>query len=164
MERNEKLETKKTTVTPIIVISIIIVLVVAVLLFIHKPASQKESVTPTNQVAAITVPSDNIYLTKSDSKNGSYLTDFAGMTLYTFDKDSKGVSNCTGACVSVWKPYTSGATSQGTFPKDITIVKRVDGIVQFSYKNAPLYYNSSDSRSGDVNGNGVTGVWHIVKL
>src|SRR5579859_5164882 len=58
---------------------------------------------------------DNIYLAKTDSVKGSYMTDFAGMTLYTFDKDGNGVSNCDATCVKTWKPYSSGATAQKQF-------------------------------------------------
>ncbi len=31
---------------------------------------------------------------------GQILTDAKGMSLYTFDKDANGVSNCTGGCAA----------------------------------------------------------------
>jgi len=33
---------------------------------------------------------------------GSFLADQNGMTLYLYQKDTPGVSNCTGACQANW--------------------------------------------------------------
>ena len=35
---------------------------------------------------------------------GPILTDSKGNTVYVFAKDSKGMSNCNGACATVWPP------------------------------------------------------------
>ncbi len=107
--------------------------------------------------------SSNIYLVKSSASKGSYVTDFQGKTLYTFDKDSSGVSNCNGGCAQAWPPYSSGATAQSTFPAHISVIKRSDGSQQFAWDNKPLYYFASDTNAGDINGDGVGGTWHIVK-
>ncbi len=107
---------------------------------------------------------DNIYLVKSDAVKGSYLTDFAGMTLYTFDKDKSGVSTCDATCARTWKPYSSGATAQKQFPDHITVIKRADGSDQFTWDGKPLYYFASDQNAGDLKGDGVYGVWHVVKI
>ena len=107
---------------------------------------------------------DNIYLVGSDAAKGSYITDFQKATLYTFDKDQPGISNCADACAKAWPPYTSGATAQKTFPRDISVITRADGSAQFAYKGQPLYYYSGDKNPGDVNGDGVEGTWHIVKM
>ena len=48
--------------------------------------------TPETQSGSAMAPSNNIYTTKSDAKKGQYLADFQGMTLYTYDKDTAGVS------------------------------------------------------------------------
>ncbi len=124
-------------------------------------ASQQNMQTASQQ--AVTAPSDNIYLTKTDTAKGSYLTDFQGMTLYTFDKDTPGVSNCTAACARLWPFYTSGATAQSIFPPNITVMTRADGSKQFLWKNMPLYYYAKDQKVGDMQGDGVDGTWHIVK-
>lgn len=109
------------------------------------------------------VPSDNIYLTKTDAVKGQYITDFAGMALYIFDKDKPGVSNCYNTCATNWPPYTSGATAQKQFPANITTVKRTDGSMQFAWKGMPLYYFAADKKAGDLLGDGVGGIWHLVK-
>lgn len=110
-----------------------------------------------------TASHSNIYLTNTDRVKGSYMTDFAGMTLYTYDKDTAGVSNCSGGCLKAWPAYTSGATAQGTFPENISVITRTDGSKQFAWKGMPLYYYVSDTKAGDISGDGVGGVWHIVK-
>lgn len=127
-----------------------------------QPQSSASSTAPVTQTAAA-VPSDNIYLTKTDATKGSYMTDFAGMTLYTFDKDQTGVSTCTGACATLWPAYTSGATAQKIFPANISVIKRPDGSPQFAWNGKPLYYYSPDKKAGDLLGDGIGGVWHIVK-
>jgi predicted lipoprotein with Yx(FWY)xxD motif len=123
------------------------------------PAVQTTTVTPSTAMA----PSDNIYKTMTDAAKGAYLTDFQGMTLYSFDKDTAGVSNCSGSCVTLWPPYTSGATAQDTMPANITVIIRTDGTKQFAWNSMPLYYYSKDAKAGDLTGDGVGGVWHLVK-
>lgn len=125
------------------------------------PVSQtsNESVPPTSAA----VPSNNIYTTRTDPAKGDYLADFQGMTLYTYDKDTSGVSNCSGACLAAWPAYSSGATAQGQFPANITVITRSDGSMQFAWKGMPLYYFAKDKAPGDVTGDGVGGVWHLVK-
>lgn len=120
--------------------------------------SGSQSITPTTAAA----PASNIYMTKTDSKKGAYLTDFAGMTLYTYDKDGQGVSNCYNACATAWPPYASGATAEKNLPANITVITRTDGSKQFAYKGKPLYYYTTDTKPGDITGDGVGGVWHIV--
>ena len=118
---------------------------------------------PTSTQSSSSATPDNIYMTKTSSAKGSYLTDFKGMSLYTFDKDTKGVSNCYGACATAWPPYTSGATVQGNLPANITVVTRTDGSKQFAWMGKPLYYYANDQNPGDVTGDGVGGTWHLVK-
>jgi len=127
------------------------------------PVAVAPTESPTSNPTVAAAPSDNIYLTKTDSTKGQYLTDFAGMTLYTYDKDATGVSNCSGACAQKWKPYTSGATAESTLPTNITVIKRADGSSQFAWKGMPLYYYSADQNVGDLMGDGFGGVWHLVK-
>lgn len=85
-----------------------------------------------------------------------------GMTLYTFDKDTKGVSNCTGSCAEIWPPYTT-ATTSSTLPANVTLITRTDGSMQFAYKGMPLYYYTGDQKAGDATGDGFNGIWHVVK-
>src|SRR5262249_49917000 len=47
-----------------------------------------------------------------DTKAGKVYTDDKGMTLYTFDKDGKGVSNCYDTCAKNWPPFAAAADAK----------------------------------------------------
>ena len=87
------------------------------------------------------------------------LTDADGMTLYIFDKDEPGVTNCYDKCAVNWPPLMAeeGATAEGEF----TLVDRTDGGQMWAYKGWPLYYWKDDMEPGDITGDGVGGVWHL---
>jgi predicted lipoprotein with Yx(FWY)xxD motif len=124
-------------------------------------SSPAASVSPKTSASAATLYSDNIYLIKNNTTKGNYITDFQGMTLYTYDKDSPWVSNYDDTA-NLWKLYSSGATAQSSFPINISVITRPDGSKFFAWKGMPLYYYSKDQQSGDLLGDGVNGKWHIV--
>jgi predicted lipoprotein with Yx(FWY)xxD motif len=95
----------------------------------------------------------------SDTAKGKALVDGKGMTLYTFDRDAAGKSNCNGACVGNWPPLAAAADAK--VAGDWSIVTRDDGGKQWAYKTKPLYTFSKDAKPGDVAGDGVNNVWHI---
>jgi predicted lipoprotein with Yx(FWY)xxD motif len=93
-----------------------------------------------------------------------------GMTLYTFDNDTLGTSNCTSAqCAGNWPALilpggvqlTVGAGLQAA---DFAFITRADGGQQVTFKNIPLYNFAGDSAVGDTNGEGVGGVWHTATM
>ena len=88
------------------------------------------------------------------------LADAKGMTLYTFDKDTKGVSACSGKCAMNWPPLAAEADAKPT--GDWTIVTRDDGTKQWAYKGMPLYTFAKDTKAGDTTGDGVGKVWHVI--
>jgi len=91
---------------------------------------------------------------------GEILTDANGMTLYIFDKDEPGVSNCYDTCAEKWPPLlaSEGAMAEG----DFTLVERNDGTMQWAFDGMPLYGWVNDVSPGDTTGDGVGGVWHVV--
>ena len=96
---------------------------------------------------------------KSASIGGAnVLTDTKGMTLYTFDKDTAGVSNCYDKCAAAWPPAmaAAGAKADG----DFSLVKRTDGSIMWAYKGMPLYLWVKDTKPGDTTGDMVGNVWH----
>jgi predicted lipoprotein with Yx(FWY)xxD motif len=97
--------------------------------------------------------------TSGDTAKGKALVNGGGMTLYTFDNDSKGKSNCNGACANVWLPLI--ATVDASESGDFSLITRGDGRKQWAYKNKPLYSWSKDTKPGDATGDGVNNVWHI---
>lgn len=91
---------------------------------------------------------------------GKVLVDAKGMTLYTFDKDTKGKSNCYGECAEYWPPATASASDKPT--GDLTIIKRDDGTLQWADDGKPLYTFKNDTKPGDVKGDKKNNVWHVV--
>lgn len=87
------------------------------------------------------------------------LTDANGMTLYIFDKDTAGVTNCYDTCAEKWPPLFAddAAMAEG----DFSVVERTDGTKMWAYKSMPLYYWVEDMAPGDITGDGVGGVWHL---
>jgi predicted lipoprotein with Yx(FWY)xxD motif len=94
---------------------------------------------------------------------GGALTNTAGMTLYTFDKDAagSGKSTCNGPCAANWPPLMAGADAKPA--GDYSIITRDDGAKQWAYKGLPLYLWAKDTKPGDKTGDGFNNVWHVAK-
>jgi predicted lipoprotein with Yx(FWY)xxD motif len=97
--------------------------------------------------------------TTADTAKGKALVDNNGMTLYVFDRDTTGASNCNGVCATNWPPFKAAADVKG--PAPWTVVTRSDGGKQWAYKGKPVYTFSKDAKPGDVKGDGVNAVWHV---
>jgi len=99
--------------------------------------------------------------TVADTSKGKALVDAKGMTLYTFDRDAAGKSNCNGQCAQNWPPLmaAAGATASGEW----SVITRDDGSRQWAYKGKPLYLWVRDTKPGEVTGDGVNNVWHVAK-
>jgi predicted lipoprotein with Yx(FWY)xxD motif len=93
--------------------------------------------------------------------NGNIYTDAKGMTLYTFDKDEAGKSNCYDDCVATWPILKADADAKAA--GEWTVVDRTDGTKMWAYDGKPLYTFAKDKKSGDMTGDGVGGVWHVAK-
>ncbi|WP_025915964.1 hypothetical protein [Herminiimonas sp. CN] len=91
------------------------------------------------------------------------LTNAAGMTLYTFDKDAanSGKSACNGPCAANWPPLLAQPADQAS--GDYSIIMRDDGQQQWAFKGKPLHQWSRDQKPGDKSGDGFNSVWHIVR-
>jgi predicted lipoprotein with Yx(FWY)xxD motif len=100
----------------------------------------------------------------SNAALGKFLVDEDGMTLYLFTKDTPGVSNCSGNCLTAWPPLLtvgSPRADDGVVGKLDTITL-ADGTLQVTYNDMPLYYYISDVNPGDTVGQNVGGVWFVV--
>ncbi len=88
---------------------------------------------------------------------GTYLVGSSGHSLYLWLGDTKGRSNCSGACAKAWPPLTTTAkasASGGAMAADLGTITRANGIKQVTYKGHPLYYFAGDSGAGQTNGQG----------
>jgi predicted lipoprotein with Yx(FWY)xxD motif len=92
-------------------------------------------------------------------KAGGVLVDPAGMTVYTFDKDTAGKSTCTGPCTDNWPVVKAG---DAPLAPPYSAITREDGTKQLAYKGKPLYTFAKDKKAGDKTGDKVKDVWHVV--
>ncbi len=121
-----------------------------------KKAYKKENYTNTASKASA-FPA----LTNNQDKSLPLLTDAKGMALYIFDKDKYGVSNCYKDCATSWPPYL--AKDKAVARENFSLIIRKDGAQQWAYKGRPLYYWAGDKKAGEIKGDGVGGVWHILR-
>ena len=84
-----------------------------------------------------------------------------GMTLYIFDKDKGDQSSCYDDCAKKWPAYVG--TADEKMPDDWKLAARTDGTMQWTYDGKPVYFFAGDKAKGDAAGDGLGGVWHVIK-
>ena len=94
-------------------------------------------------------------------KANGVLADGAGMTVYTFDKDTagSGKSVCNEGCAKMWPPVP---VTEERIAAPYSSVTRDDGTKQLAYKGKPLYLFANDTKPGERKGDKVKDVWHVV--
>ena len=110
--------------------------------------------------AALTLPGLAMAAEPAMMKDGM-MVDHKGMTLYTFDKDTGGKSMCNGDCAKNWPPLMApaDAKAEGKW----TVIKRDDGMMQYAYDGKPLYTFVKDAKPGDMTGDKMKDVWHVMR-
>ena len=95
---------------------------------------------------------------------GAFLADAKGMTIYLFTKDTTANGSvCEGDCATNWPPVSAeGLSLPEGVPGELGSIDRADGVKQATYNGIPLYLFAGDSAAGDINGEGVGGVWFVV--
>src|SRR4051812_27836194 len=92
------------------------------------------------------------------TKLGPTLVDSNGRSLYLFEKDKTTASTCDGACASVWPPLTTNGKPKaqgGISAAKLATTKRNDGKTEVTYDGHPLYYYVSDTKPGQLSGEGL---------
>ncbi|HEY3117405.1 MAG TPA: hypothetical protein VGK54_11745 [Chloroflexota bacterium] len=122
---------------------------------------------PAGQGAIVTIgpaASGSTIQIRDDSKLGKILTDATGKTLYRYDADAKGASNCTGGCTQTWQPLLlpSGAPTGPSGLSGLSTLSRADGGRQVMYNDEPLYRFAGDTQPNDAKGDSPSGPWHVV--
>jgi predicted lipoprotein with Yx(FWY)xxD motif len=103
---------------------------------------------------------------------GTYLTDAAGRTLYTYGSDVPGdcntvpVSNCAADCPVSWPIFDAGQRGLGAGLDDANFgtITRSDGLSQTTYFGWPLYYYKNDLTLGQLTGQGKAKTWHAAEV
>lgn len=87
-----------------------------------------------------------------------------GFSLYTFDNDTDGVSNCTSGCLAAWPPLLADENDIALAP--YSIIDRGMGTnptaKQWAYQGMPLYYFVSDTLAGQTNGKAIS-KWRLAR-
>jgi predicted lipoprotein with Yx(FWY)xxD motif len=85
------------------------------------------------------------------SKYGRILFDGRGFALYTFTRDARGRSTCSGACAKKWPPYIVSrrpVAGVGAKRSVLGTIRRSDGTLQATYAGRPSTTTSA-TRSRD---------------
>ena len=97
---------------------------------------------------------------------GPILVDGACFTLYAFTQDVDGVPACVDDCAAVWPPFL--LTEEAVPPLADELDPSLFGVAEHAsgpmlmIGDWPLYYYADDTAPGDMNGQGVGGVWWMV--
>jgi len=94
------------------------------------------------------------------AKDGIFV-DHNSMTLYTFDKDAMGKSNCNGDCAKNWPPVMAMSTDKAG--GHWSVIKRDDGMMQWAYGGKPVYTFAKDTAPGEKKGDNMKDMWHVIK-
>jgi len=87
----------------------------------------------------------------------NYLIDVqSNLSLYTFDKDALNKTNCDAECQKKWPILTGGNTESTDIELFDTNTKHL------AYRKHPMYFFAGDKNEGDVNGDNVKDVWHLI--
>ncbi len=99
---------------------------------------------------------------------GHIIVDSRGHTLYLFEKDRRGASACSGACLVYWPPLLTGGTPtaiKGAEHGLLGSIRRGDGTRQVTYAGHPLYRFFGDTKRGQTNGEGLKdfgAAWYVL--
>ncbi|MDP3646228.1 MAG: hypothetical protein Q8R25_04010 [bacterium] len=100
--------------------------------------------------------------------DGTHLIGYNGMTVYTKTGDSATASTCYDQCAINWPPYVVAPSDVIKNVKvgvngSVGTLVRTDGNLQLTYNGKPLYFYIGDKAGSDTTGEGLNGVWYIVK-
>jgi predicted lipoprotein with Yx(FWY)xxD motif len=119
---------------------------------------------PTSGIGVFS-PGDTVMIVQR-SDLGYVLAMANGLVVYTYGKDTKGgPPTCTNACAALWPAVTGiPMTNSGEkLPRALGVVTAANGAKQITYDGYPLYIFKSEKPLATT-GNGVDGLWHVIKL
>lgn len=135
-------------------------------------SSSTSSSTPTTTTAgqpsqaALGPAKGSIVLIVQKSALGYVLASANGQVLYTYANDKKGGSpTCTGSCAAIWLPLTGNpvASTADTRLGTLGTVSDPNGAKQVTYNGMPLY-TFKGAKPLATKGDGMGGVWHVIKM
>lgn len=114
--------------------------------------------TPATTGSSVTIKTATMSV---KGKSVTALVNSQGLTLYYNTSDTTSAV-CSGGCASAWPPVlsTSAPGSVATLPGTLSLLTDANGS-QVTYNGHPLYTYSGDSAPGQINGEGIGGVWFV---
>jgi predicted lipoprotein with Yx(FWY)xxD motif len=102
------------------------------------------------------------------TRAGTVLANSRGFTLYyyTVDKRGSGKSSCYGGCATIWPPVLGPVRIPAgvKLPGAVGYITRKGGARQLTIDGWPIYTYAGDMSPGQSNGQGVGGVWFVIKV
>jgi predicted lipoprotein with Yx(FWY)xxD motif len=111
--------------------------------------------------AARVPPSTPADINMFEEKGEYIVRDNDGFAVYRYDRDADGQSHCAGACSQEWPPLPAPAGANAV--EGWSVIQRADKTRQWAYRGQPLYTRAKDTPGG-AEGDGLGGVWHLLKL
>jgi len=125
--------------------------------------------TPTaggQPTSALGITPGTTVLIVQKSALGFVLAEANGQVVYMYGNDKKGgLPTCTGSCAAIWPAVTGRpmASAADTLPGKLGTVTMPNGAKQITYNGYPLY-TFKGAKPLAVTGEGLDGVWHVIKL
>jgi predicted lipoprotein with Yx(FWY)xxD motif len=135
-----------------------------------SPSNGGASTTPTangrpSSDIGVFSPGDTVLIVQRSSL-GYVLAEANGDVVYTYGNDKKGGQpTCTSSCAAIWTAVTGiPMTNAGEkLPGTLGVVTMANGAKQITYNGLPLYIFKSEKPLATT-GEGVDGLWHVIKL
>lgn len=111
------------------------------------------------------IPLGPTLMTLHKTPYGTVLATTAGLTLYMRVGDSQVHSGCYSICTTVWYPWVTNGAPQATggiLPAYIGVLTSTENTEQVAYDGHPLYSYSGDHAPGQINGEGLGGIWYAM--
>jgi predicted lipoprotein with Yx(FWY)xxD motif len=150
---------KRLIPIPIVIVAAVVAIVIA---GGSDDSGNANASPPSGQAATASI-------TTHKGKLGTYLVDGQGRALYLFEADKAGVSNCSGACLSVWPALSAGGKAPvaggGVVASKLGVTHQQSGRPLVTYNGHPLYYYTGDQHAGDATGQGLDqfgAEWYVI--
>ena len=88
--------------------------------------------------------------------HGRVLETLSGHALYTYGRDGRNRSRCTGTCLAIWPALVVPAHTVPTGAAGLGVFQRSKGVFQVTFRGRPLYTFVSDLRANEVSGNHIS--------
>ena len=113
------------------------------------------------EAALLRLPATPVEISLMAEGKSYVLRNEGSFALYWHGLDFPGQSNCNGRCAISWPPVVPSKNARPI--EGWTIIERSDSSRQWPFRGKPVYTYAKD-KPGATSGDGVGGVWHLIRL